>query len=338
MPDIVGIGAVNLDVVVSGEGAGHHLPDGFEFGTERAVSAPEMEEVLNRLSSLRPVTGPGGSALNTVATIAAIGTDVTVGYVGISGRSPTPEFSFDGWFSGLAIDREHLATSNEVAGICLSYTEAGQRSMLTTPGANADIMTYLADQTEELIPYLSSAQLILVTSFADRGGIEPLVDLLRTVRAIRPEVMICCDPGAMWSREPIPDGVPELFRLTDWLLVNSREYELHRAAGRIPAGHTVVKHPDRIEVMAGGATITHRNRLILSDEEITDDTGSGDAFAAGLLLALVTPELDRADGVTLGMDLAREKLRWPGLAGIDRYPEIHRRFIDRRSDNRFTTT
>ena len=67
------------------------------------------------------------------------------------------------------------------------------------------------------------------------------------------------------------------------------------------------------------------NPRVLTADEIVDDTGSGDAFAAGLLTAHALG-LDLDDGVALGMDLARVKLRFPGVTGIDRYAEVWDRF------------
>ena len=78
--------------------------DRFEYGAERVASDDEMDDMLARLRSVQPVAGPGGSALNTMASIAATGADVSIGYIGVRGRSGSPTLSLPDWFASMGID------------------------------------------------------------------------------------------------------------------------------------------------------------------------------------------------------------------------------------------
>lgn len=335
-PDIIGVGAVNLDYIISPPATGavdRSVTDRFDFGSERGITSDQAEALLVDVAPLDPVFSPGGSALNTVASIAAMGTELSLGYVGICGRSAAPGFQFTDWFQTLGINTDHLLMVDELAGTCVSLTEAGERSLLTTPGANANIMTYLDDRADAIVEYLATASVVLITSFANLVDVDPLVGLVRQLRATAPDVLICCDPGAMWTIPPIPAGVPELLSLADWLLVNKQEHQLTGLIEGLGSGTVVVKEPAQVQIITGGrdgrTTDVYRSPRVMAADEIVDDTGTGDAFAAGLILALATPGVTVAEGVQLGMALAAEKLGWPGLGGLGRYAEITNSFFDR---------
>lgn len=327
--NVIGVGAVNLDYIISQPPSKGVVPpaiERFDFGSERGITNREAEALLAELASLAPVFSPGGSALNTVASLAAMETDLSVGYVGLCGRAAAPGFSFPQWFETLGINTDQLLMVDELAGTCISLTRDGQRSLLTTPGANANIMSYFEDRADALVQYLATASVVLFTSFANLEDVRALVDLVRRLRAASPEVLICCDPGAMWAVPPVPDGVPELLALADWVLVNQQEYELTGLAERKTSATVVVKEPTQVRIITGDpdnrVTEHHRNPLVLTADEIVDDTGTGDAFAAGLIWALATPDATVTEGVQLGMALAVEKLRWPGLGGLHRYRDV----------------
>ncbi len=335
-PEIIGVGAVNLDYIIDSRrvadrvGADEPVSfDGFTYGGERSATGAEIEAALRRLEPLGPVPSPGGSALNTLATIAASGAPVSLGYVGVRGSEPIDGFSFPEWFASLGIDDRFVAPAEDVTGICVSYTDGGQRSMLTTDGANRRIMDHIADHADELAAYLGGAELVLVTSFANLTDIGPLVDLIRAVTTDSPAVQICVDPGALWSIGDVPAGIDDLLDLADVVLLNRQEHAVYNDRG--PGQTVLVKAAEHVEMYGpaspsdSGAMRRYPNPQVLAADEVVDDTGAGDAFAGGFLPSLVLDDLSVADGVELGFALATEKLRWAGLAGIHRYEEIYRR-------------
>lgn len=352
MPDIVGIGAINVDYIVDAKQStwSAELARALSElvpGSERAVSDKQMEAVLAALEPHHPITSPGGSSLNTLASIAACIAEVTVGMVGIRGRSGSPALSWPTWFQSLGIDERHIAESHLLAGTCISHTSDGNRSLLTSAGANRTVIGYLGENASSILQYLSESKIVLVTSMADIEEVSPLVEILTELKRIDSTIILCFDPGALWAGQQAPIGTSSLLQLCDWVLLNQQEFDsvtdkgssesallaaTDLLASSVADSPTIVlKRTDRIETFARhDGTTSHEqfeNSTVLSPAEIVDDTGTGDAFAAGLLISLVTTGLDYRDGIELGYLLAREKLRWPGLEGLTNYSEIYRDFI-----------
>lgn len=341
MPDLVGVGAINLDFIldsaqVGGLTAGERgvVLARFEHGTERPASEPEILDALERVAALEPVVSPGGSALNTV-TVAARSCGVGVGYVGVCGRSPSERFDFPAWFRRVGVDTRKLWHSEQTCGLCVSYTHGGQRSMLTWDGANDEIFAHLGASLDELLGYCGTARVVHATSFA--GGRDPasLARLLRRLRAEHPGVLISVDPGARWSIPGRPPSVDDLVDVADYVFVNAGEFDWW--TGRPPratdvdaasrffrdrprmAGFLVLKRHDRVQLFRrdgrGVAERAFANSEVLESSAILDDTGAGDAFAAGFLSGVGLLGLDTAASVFLGQRLARAQLQSVGMLG-----------------------
>jgi sugar/nucleoside kinase (ribokinase family) len=181
--DIVGIGALNLDYIVSdclAPDSGpaesivtsiskllNELNPPLAWNTERTVSAREIELALSAIPTTAEVA-LGGSAFNTICTVAAMQLGLRVGYVGVTGQTPRNAPSFLRRFQHLGIDHSsvrHLDT--QYSGICLSITEAGEATMLTHPGSNISMAGELSGRAEAIVSYLASARVVHVTSFLD---------------------------------------------------------------------------------------------------------------------------------------------------------------------------
>jgi sugar/nucleoside kinase (ribokinase family) len=334
--DVVGVGALNLDLI-AGASALHGTPV-LELITRKAGISPPLEPCSERLvdestvrTALDCLDGAevipflGGSAFNTLHALARTELGLRLGYVSVAGRTPMPEVEPAAVLDGLGIDRRMVrADAARLSGICLSVYESGERTLLTHTGANTGIADHLRANFEELASYLGAAKVVHVTSFLDPDGGRELHRLLAEVRRRTPGTAVSFDPGHAWSTDPSP-AILAIAALSDYLLLNGREYA--DLVSRVPGSRAtaVVKYPDGVKVLRPAAAPEVHTHRPLPDDEVEDATGAGDVLAAGLLSALATGGPDRVgEGVRLGMALARHKLRHIGSQGHDLFAEITR--------------
>jgi sugar/nucleoside kinase (ribokinase family) len=326
--DIVGVGALNLDLIAGAstlhgarvlelitQKAGISPP--LEPCTERLVSGTTVRTALDCLADLGTTPAPvlGGSAFNTLHALARSGLGLRLGYVSVAGRTPVPEAEPAAVLDGLGIDRRMVREEpDELCGICLSVYEDGERTLLTHTGANTAIADHVRERFEELVTYTGAARVVHVTSFLDPDGGRELHRLLAEVRRRSPGTAVSFDPGHAWSTDPSP-SVLAMMALSDYLLLNGREYADLGPVLRDGSATVVVKYPDRVEVRAPGAEPQVCSHVPLRRDEVEDATGAGDIFAAGLLAGVAAGPERIGDGVRLGMALARHKLRHTGSGG-----------------------
>jgi sugar/nucleoside kinase (ribokinase family) len=353
--DVVGVGALNVDYIAhrttdSDETASRlrsriaDLVGDLDWGTEHLVDAATIHAAIDAIGSVAAQAAVGGSAFNAIQAIAATGMGVRLGYVGVAGQVPLAADSIMRQFDAAGIDRRYVhRDEGSLCGICLSYSESGDRTLLTHVGANRGMADYLRDEFTGTVGYLAAARMVHVTSFLDDRSADGLLSVLREVRRRSPTTRVCFDPGHVWSLDR-GRAVEGILHLSDYLLVNPREFaELGRCrdgepdqqvAGRLLArmggrGVVVVKQPH------GTATYhSHRSATVyglhpqmpLRDEETLDNTGAGDVFAAGLLTVLAGDQPSLARGCVLGMRLARHTLGHLATTGHHAFGQITRDF------------
>jgi sugar/nucleoside kinase (ribokinase family) len=360
--DVVGIGALNLDYIantsaISGQAGSRTLTarlsrlveetgPPLEWGTERMVDDRTIHAAIQAVSPARPDAQLGGSAFNAIYTIARTRVGLRLGYVGVAGRVPVIGVSAIQQFESLGIDhRRVLRDDDRLCGICFSFLEDGDRTLLTHAGANEYMGEYLELEFDNIVSYLSHARVIHVTSFLDNRTAGRLLTVLQAVKKMSTSTLICFDPGHMWSTNPTSE-IEGILQISDYLLVNYREFRelggrhgndtdsdvAQRLLDRFRGDHSVVvlKHA------AGVWCYRREDRKLVADfypqaplpvEEVEDATGAGDVFAAGLLIALTYDKLHVELGSLLGMRLARHKLRYVGTAGHAQFAEVTREFI-----------
>ncbi|GIG92940.1 hypothetical protein Pen02_78760 [Plantactinospora endophytica] len=282
---MVGVGALNLDYLVSAPSVGasdsprslterisrlvERTGPPLEPGTERAVDAGTIHAAIEAAGFARPETllggtsfSLGGSAFNAIFAIAQTQVGLRLGYVGVAGRVPVIGLSTVAQLEALGIDHRYVFSDDEhLCGICLSLAEDGDRTLLTHSGANEYLADHLDREFDQVVGYLAGARVVHVTSFLDDRTPGRLLRVLRAVKQAASGTAICFDPGHVWSAAATPE-IEALLGLSDYLLVNYREFrELGRhvegesdetVAGRLVArtaggrGVVVVKLPTGI--------------------------------------------------------------------------------------------
>jgi sugar/nucleoside kinase (ribokinase family) len=352
--DVIGVGALNLDYIASASSHRRRDPDAllelmdrFEHGVESLVEPETIFDVVEQLGG-RDALSPslGGSAFLAIHALAAMRLGLRLGYVGVCGRSPDPTLSPLRMMDRLGIDRSRvLVESSRPCGICVSYIQEGERTLLTCLGANESFGEYARQQLDHLASYLASARLVHVTSFLDPITPNHLYELLVEAKHRSAQLIITLDPGHHWCVEQ-PAAVSSILKITDYLLVNYREFKLLGGLHDLApddaiakqvldrCGETcsalVLKRYDRI------LTFRRRGRTIVRDEYehhplgvdvIEDATGAGDVFAAGMLAAMASSSLQLELGAFLGMKMARHKLRHVGDRGYADFAQVASRFL-----------
>ncbi|WP_242644956.1 PfkB family carbohydrate kinase [Streptomyces laculatispora] len=366
--DVVGIGALNLDYITHSErdrgsergkdterptplveriagllDTGRPAP---EWGTESAVDEATVYAALEAVNAASLQTSLGGSAYNAVHTLAQLQLDLRLGYVGVAGRVPGPGLSAVQQMEALGVDHSFVFRDDEhLCGVCFSFTEDGERTLLTHAGANAAMADHLERSFDELVAYLSDARVIHVTSFLDDRTPAQLLALLTAVKRASPHTLISVDPGHVWSAQPTPE-TEAIVALADYLLLNHREFhELGRRTDQDTDADVAARLLDRVTGDRGVIVVKRRagiqswrrergkalddfySQAVLPDDQVEDATGAGDVFAAGLLAVITGDRLQVELGSLLGMALARHKLRYVGSHGHGQFAEVTRDFI-----------
>jgi ribokinase len=345
MPHLVGIGSINVDLIVDADAAAAvDLADPrlalseADIGAEREVDADQARTALGYLAGFDPIVSPGGSALNVCAGVTGTGAPLTVGHVGVCGSDGPPGLSFPDWFRRRGIDTTHVEVVEGPPGLCLAVNRDRGRTLLTTAGVNGRLGRLLTERADQIDRYLGRARLVHLTSLTGMDDLEPLIGLVDRLRRDHPGVRLSCDPGAVWTSPGRADGADEVMARCHQLLVNRRELAaiggtadgLGAIADRWPGVEmVVVKGADRVDVLHRDRTTdTHPNPHVLGPDEIVDDTGAGDAFAAGFLIGQLVAAVGPERGVCLGMDLARVKLGFAGMTGVDRFAGPYRALVN----------
>ncbi|MER5324068.1 carbohydrate kinase family protein [Streptosporangium roseum] len=240
------------------------------------------------------VLRPGGSGANTASWAARLGADVRIlTRVGFdTGEWHAAELRRVGVRPHLRMDPDR-----PTAVVIAMVDATGERSMLTNRGAGGHIGVDDWDAT--LLDGVSHLHLSGYTLFAEPGL---QLSRLAMAEAARRGVTISVDPA---STGPLRSFGPERFvqetlaaqliipNLDEALLL-AGESSAERAAERLSLryGAAAVKLGSRGALMAKDGKLTARVPGIAT--EVVDSTGAGDAFAAGLLTALLRGADDEA--------------------------------------------
>jgi ribokinase len=316
MKDVIGIGALNLDLMYEVESLAGLREEGWPLhaGRETSLAPGEFKRLLKAVEdrgALRFRSG-GGSAANTVVALARMG--FQTGFVGRLGADAAGAFILS---QMQGVEPTQIRTGGS-SGVCLVVLDRSRdRALVVQPNANDDLS--LADLT---IPYLSEGRYIHLSAFV---GDTPFDAQKRLMSVLPPQVKVSLDPGELYARRgraailPLIERSSILFTTAHeiCLLVGADDY---RAASR-----EIATLGPEIVVCKRGEEGTYLFSLEGEQEfrpqgktEVVDNTGAGDVFNAGFLAGLL---LDKplANCLAFAHAMAAKSL---GGYGRERYPEM----------------
>lgn len=290
----------------------------------------------------------GGSAFNVIQLLASPKLACRTGFVGVSGSVPADETGsrvqlpthrdFLQQGRGVPTDCSFLKSSDQASGRCASVLKPSRREdevhrkMSVWQGANVELYGHLVDNFWQIANYLRSATAVHVSSLFDANAPEVIADLLEYSIGREPGQLISFDPGHLWSSNEIP-AVRRILKVSRLLFVNEDELPAlaqtyfdagdagaHAAAERLlqemrtdgPASIVMVKHKGSTSIYSTNAAPDQIDITPLRKEEVEDDTGAGDAFAACYLAGRLSPFVIGRLGAIFGMLTVRSKLSHVG--------------------------
>ncbi len=279
--DLVGLGALNVDIIY--EIKRPQLPSEIklEKGGEVFASAEEFEAIqgwINRVGRFVWQSG-GGQAANTSYALALMG--FKVGFMGVVGEDKFGDFileTLDG------VDTSRIKRRGRT-GICLVILdEKGERTLMVFPNAN-DTLSF-----EDLdVEYASNTRFLYLSSFA---GKLPLKAQIKLVNTVPDSVKVAFDPGALHVGKGMKSILPIISR-SQLIFLNEEELRVLTGRSDGKGAKRLLSSGAEIVVLKRGA----KGSTVYTEEgffhvpaervEVVDATGAGDVYAAGFIASLL---------------------------------------------------
>mgnify|MGYP001772562368 CR=1 FL=1 len=259
----------DIDVVA----VGHSLVD-LRFTVDRFASPDEEADILEQS------TGPGGSAVNVALIVSKLG-----------GRSAIiTKVGLDHF--GRQIVEELLKHKVDISGLRIGYGSTGFSVLMIDKEGNL-ILYGFKGCAERLEPDEIDEKVIGRASFVHIASLRPDTSLRAAVRSKELGVLVSWDPGRRLSTAGLK-ALRSLIRFVDIVELNRREcFNLTGLEDPVACASEIQKvGPTTVIVKLGPNGV-----YSLSDDftgympafrvqTVRDSTGSGDAFAAAMLLRL----------------------------------------------------
>ena len=315
MKDVIGIGALNLDLLYEVTDLAALRKEGWPLhaGREHSLSPVEFRQLLQGLEhqgTLRFRSG-GGSAANTIVALARMG--LQTGFVGRVGADDEGAFILS---EMKGVDVAHIRRGG-ASGICLVVLDSRRdRALVVQPNANDD-QTF-----EDLnIPYLSDARYLHLSAFVGDG---PFAAQRRLMEVLPAAVKVSLDPGELYAQRGRKAILPLIERSS---ILFATAYEICTLTGtsdyRAGCKEIASLGPEIVVCKRGeqGAYLFSRQEEAefrpQGETEVVDNTGAGDVYDAGFLAGLLLKKPLTAC-LVLAHALAAKSL---GGYGRQRYPD-----------------
>ncbi len=259
-PELVVVGELNVDLILE------QLNDGPELGKERVARGMTLT-----LGSSSAILASNASRLG-----------LNVGFVGCVGPDSFGAFVRDALVEAGVDVTQLIRREHEATGLTVIYTYAGDRGMLTYPGA-METLTF-----DELpLAWITSARHLHLSSYYLQPALRPSVpELYRAAKAagLSTSFDTNWDPDEAWEED-----IYEVFPCVDVFLPNdaeakriAREDDLQRAVEKLArhVGVVVVTCGKDGVIARRGDEQLHVNALPVTP---VDAVGAGDSFNAGFL-------------------------------------------------------
>ena len=283
MKRIIGIGNALTDMLVSLSGDEALSQYQLDKGSMSLVDNQFQTDILKAVAGLPHSLSLGGSAGNTIRTMARLGTEV--GFIGKVGEDSTGDFYIQA-LRNVGVE-PFILRSEHSSGKCLSLISAdGERTLVTHLGAAADL------QAEDI----DAAVFDGYDALYIEGYLVQDHDLIRTTmaRAKQHGLMVAIDLASFnvvrENRVFLHDLVE---RYVDIIFANEEEaYEFSGCRDAMEALLYIGKMCELTVVKTGirGALIKRGDEIvevgIMAAAKRVDTTGAGDFYAAGFLTAL----------------------------------------------------
>jgi sugar/nucleoside kinase (ribokinase family) len=315
MKDVIGIGALNLDLLYEVADLAALRKQGWplDAGRETSLAPGEFKELLKAVEgqgALRFRSG-GGSAANTIVALARMGLQTR--FVGRVGADDEGAFILS---EMKGVDLAQVK-AGEASGICLVVLDRRRdRALVVQPNANDDL------SFEDLnIPYLSDTRYLHLSAFVGEG---PFAAQRRLMEVLPARVKVSLDPGELYAQRGRKAILPLIERSS---IIFATEHEIctlmgtsdYRAGGKEIAS----LGPDTVVCKRGeqGAYLFSRQEEAefrpQGETKVVDNTGAGDVYNAGFLAGLLLKRPLTAC-LALAHALAAKSL---GGYGRQRYPD-----------------
>jgi len=282
MKNIVGFGALNLDLIFEVEDLRSISTNGFRLGPgeEGFGSDEEFEsllEQLKRFGTLKSKSG-GGSAANTLVALARMG--FPTGFIGKIGEDEEGDFLV-GDLEPVRID---LIRRGQRSGVCLVVLDRHQDRFLFVRGNANSTLT-----AEEInFDVLKDISWVHLTSFVGESPFEAQKVLLGRLES---SVKVSLDPGEIYAKKGLKKIEP-LLKRCGILFLTEKEIGLLTHQDLHAGVKSLMKAGPSVLVCKRGRQGSH----VFTEQkdfevpavqvDVVDNTGAGDVYNAGFLAGI----------------------------------------------------